>query len=135
MRKRGCVGIGDEQVGNAAAAVAAASKMVVVATAVEEMEVVAGDSGDGFDFVNSGMFVRGVSELLRGSASSVFRGLLLDRCQPVSRQPHGQGIPPTTYISVLSIQSRSSSPSSEPPGPPWTFRKSFGSHSIPFSVR
>lgn len=43
-------------------------------------------------------------------------------------------IPRLTNISALRIQSRSSSPSSDPPGPPWTFRKSLGCHSTPFSA-
>lgn len=39
-----------------------------------------------------------------------------------------------TYIFAFSIQSRSSSPSSDPPGPPRTCRNSFGCHSIPCSA-
>lgn len=41
----------------------------------------------------------------------------------------------STYIFAFNIQSRSSSPSSGPPGPPRTLRKSFGCHSIPCSCR
>ena len=39
-----------------------------------------------------------------------------------------------TNISALRIQSRSSSPSSDPPGPPRTIRNSLGCHSIPSSA-
>lgn len=39
-----------------------------------------------------------------------------------------------TYIFAFMIQSRSSSPSSGPPGPPWTGRKSLGRHSMPLST-
>ena len=39
-----------------------------------------------------------------------------------------------TNISAFRIQSRSSSPSSDPPGPPRTIRNKFGCHSIPSST-
>lgn len=38
------------------------------------------------------------------------------------------------HIFAFNIQSRSSSPSSDPPGPPWTLLKSFGCHSMPCSA-
>ena len=40
-----------------------------------------------------------------------------------------------TNISAFKIQSRSSSPSSGPPGPPRTGLNNFGRNSIPFSLR
>jgi len=39
------------------------------------------------------------------------------------------------YMSAFSNQSKSSSPSSDPPGPPWTLLKYLGCHSMPCSFR
>ena len=57
--------------------------------------------------------------------SHAFQERLLRRCEVIA----------SAYICASRIQSSSSSPSSGPPGPPCTFLKYFGCHSIPCSVR
>lgn len=77
-------------------------------------------------------FTIGAMDMICWAASSGLCGSLRTACQlrcwvGIFSKP--------TYTCALIIQSRSSSPSSGPPGPPFTGRNSLGRHSTPSSAR